>query len=350
MKILPFGLIPMVFSLVYALLEKGILGDSNFYPSTGNPYNFDPIFPALISLFVGLLIGLFEVLFLSRVFVKDSFAKKIIFKTLIYFGVVLLSIFIISTLTTAHELRLSPFDLEVFERISNFFSSFALWSILLYFVIGLTFCLFYSEISDNLGQYVILNFFTGKYHRPIEEERIFMFVDMKSSTAIAEKLGHVKYFDLLNDFYTDLSEPIMKYSGEIYQYVGDEIVLTWKVDMENLNTNSIDCFFAMKGALSRKASKYLSRYNMVPSFKAAIHAGIVTTGEIGKIKKDFVFTGDVLNTTARIQGLCNSYEAEFLLSETLVELLKVNEHYNLIELGHSELRGKDERITLYTIN
>ena len=210
MKILPFALVPTVFSIIYSLLEKGILGDYKYYPSTGNPYDFNLVVPAIIIMTLGVLIGILEMFYLSKIFVKVSVIKKIVFKTLIYFCIIILSIFITALLSTAYEFRLSPAHPEVFDSVIAFFSSFAFWSISFYFTVGLTFCLFYSEISDNVGQYVLLNFFTGKYHKPIEEERIFMFLDMKSSTSIAEDLGHVKYFNLLNDYYRDLSDSIIK--------------------------------------------------------------------------------------------------------------------------------------------
>lgn len=339
----------MIFSIVYSLLEKGILGDYAYYPSTGNPYTFNLEVPALVSFIVGVLIGLLEVLYLSKLFIKASFRRKIILKTAIYFGVLITAIFIIAILRISYNAQLSPFHPEVINNLANFFSSFALWSVLLYFTLGLIGCLFYSEISDNLGQYVILNFFTGKYHKPIEEERIFMFLDMKSSTTIAEKLGHVKYFGLLNTFYNDLSDAIVKYGGEIYQYVGDEIVITWKFHKKSNPADCIQCFFAMQEALSNKSEQYLKKYKLVPTFKAGIHLGTVTTGEIGKLKKDFVFTGDILNTTARIQGLCNAFKVNILVSKNLVDALQLHQQFNFIELGETQLRGKDKKITLYSI-
>ena len=348
-KILPFGLVPMVFSIVYSFLEKGILGDFSFYPSTGNPYTFNFFYPAIISLVVGLGIGFLEVSYLNKVFNKESFLTKLLAKTSIYFGIILLAILIISSLSTAIELKLSPFDNAVQGNISRLFSSFAVWSILLYFTVGLAICLFYSEVSDNIGQYVVLNFLTGKYHRPIEEERIFMFLDMKSSTSIAEKLGHIRYFGLLNEYYADLSDPIVQYGGEIYQYVGDEIVLTWKLRGNVDDKNCIACFFKMQKSLSDKSAKYAAKYEVVPTFKAAIHVGKVTTGEIGKIKKDIVFTGDVLNTTARIQGLCNDYKVQLLLSEYALKKLQLNSSHSSVELGETTLRGKNEKIALYTL-
>ncbi len=349
-KIIPFGIVPMLFSIVYSFLEKGILGNLSYYPSTGNPYKFSLLVPATISMLVGFAIGFLEVSYLSKVFTRVSFLKKLIVKTIIYFAVILMAIFIIATLSTAFELKLSPFHTSVLDSVSKFFSSFAVWSILFYFTVGLAVCLFYSQVSDNIGQYVILNFLTGKYHKPIEEERIFMFLDMKSSTSIAEKLGHIRYFDLLNEYYADLSDPIVQYGGEIYQYVGDEIVLTWKLRGNDDDKNCIACFFKMQKSLSDKSGKYLSKYGLVPTFKAAIHMGKVTTGEIGKIKKDFVFTGDVLNTTARIQGLCNNYKVQLLLSESVVADLELNTGYSTVELGETSLRGKNEKIALYTLD
>ena len=45
------------------------------------------------------------------------------------------------------------------------------------------------------------NLFLGKYHRPRKEERIVMFLDLTSSTAIAEKLDLYKYSSFLKDFF-----------------------------------------------------------------------------------------------------------------------------------------------------
>jgi len=349
LKILPLGIISCVFSIIYSLLEKGILGEYPFYPSTGNPYTFNFIVPALISLVIGLLIGMIEMRYLSKLLAKGSFIKKISLKTLIYFLIVVIAIFAITNLSTSYELKSSPFSQEVLIQSQKFFSAFAFWSVMVYFILGIVIGLFYIEISDNVGQNVLLNFFTGKYHYPIEEERVFLFLDMKSSTRIAEQLGHTTYFQLLRDYYSHLSDAIIRFGGEIYQYVGDEVVVTWKLKPDAKNTESIDCFFAMKEALGSKAQKYMNQYGIVPTFKAGIHLGKVTTGEIGKIKKDIVFTGDVLNTTARIQGLCNQYQVTLLLSKELVEALDLKSSHKAYELGETELRGRDEKITLFSI-
>jgi adenylate cyclase len=112
-------------------------------------------------------------------------------------------------------------------------------------LIRLILSIVYSLLERELLS-VLNNFFTGKYHIPIVEERIFMFLDMKASTTIAENLGHVKYFEMLKEYYSDISNSIIKYSGEIYQYVGDDIVVSWKLKNGLQNNNCVECFFCYK--------------------------------------------------------------------------------------------------------
>jgi adenylate cyclase len=240
-------------------------------------------------------------------------------------------------------------DRQVWNGAWIFFSSFAFWSVEVYIAAIIVVSQFYTEVSDNIGLGVLVNFFTGKYHQPAEEDRIYMFLDMKSSTNIAEKLGHVRYFEMLRKYYADLSQPIVKYSGEIYQYVGDEIIVSWNLKNGLQNNNCIVCFFAMKAAIKSQAKKYDQKFGLSPEFKAGFHFGRVTTGEIGVIKKDIIFTGDVLNTTARIQGLCNSYEVDVIISGDLVKKLDLNSHFQIKTLGVNKLRGRDEKIELFTI-
>ena len=144
------------------------------------------------------------------------------------------------------ELNVSPFDTQVWDKFSNFLTSMEFVSTSVSIAFSLFTSLFYSEISENVGHGVLMNFFTGKYHKPTEEKRIFLFSDMKSSTAIAEQLGHIKYFELLREYYADFSDAIIRHAGEIYQYVGDEIVISWEYEDGIKANNCLNCFFAMK--------------------------------------------------------------------------------------------------------
>ena len=153
-----------------------------------------------------------------------------------------------------------------------------------------------------------------------------MFLDMKSSTTIAEQLGHVEYFRLLNKYYADISDAIIQTAGEVYQYAGDEIIVSWDLKNGLANNNCIRCFFLIKKTFKKVSESYIKRFGLTPEFKAGFHYGKVTTGEIGVIKKEIFFTGDVLNTTARIQAKCNEFGTDILISDinfvTMFLLLK----------------------------
>jgi class 3 adenylate cyclase len=181
-----------------------------------------------------------------------------------------------------------------------------------------------------------------------EVERVFMFLDMISATAIAEKLGHLKYFELLNDFFDDLAEPINTHQGEIYQYVGDEVVISWPLEKGIENGNCLQCFFNIADTIKSLEEKYMDKYQMVPGFKAGIHCGKVTTGMVGGYKREVVYTGDVLNTTSRIEGQCNHHHVNLLFSDVLKEKITLLNGWEFKEIGRINLRGKQDDTRLFT--
>jgi adenylate cyclase len=350
-RILPFGLIWGAFAVIYSLIEKGLLGNLNYYPATGNSYEFSSgiITTAIGAMLMGWALGMAEVLYLGRFFTPRSFGAKIIIKTFLYLITICLFLITLTFITNSTRLNLPFFDPLVVKSVYRFFNNFAFWSIVIYMGAIINITLFISEVSENLGQGVLLNFLIGKYHQPRAEERIFMFLDMNSSTTIAEKLGHVEYYKLLNEYYADITEAVIQTSGEIYQYVGDEIVVSWQLKNGMEQNNCLRCFFLIKKIFEEVSAKYIREFGLVPGFKAGFHFGKVTTGEVGVVKKEIIFTGDVLNTTARIQNLCKDTEVEILVSNDLFEILDTENEYTLKEIGECELRGKDEKVTLLTV-
>lgn len=350
-RIIPYGVISFSFGIIYLLIEFGLLGDSTSYPSTGVPYNFavNIITLPIASLLFGFLIGTIETLYISKYFGQRSLAVKIISKTTIYILSIIAFLLFTSLVGNSINADLSLLDPTLWKNTIIFLFNWAFWSVVIYIANIVIISLLYAEFTAYLGQDVTDNFFKGKYHRPIEEERIFMFLDMKSSTTFAEKLGHVRYFEMLQEYYIDLSDPIVDTRGLIYQYVGDEIVVSWDMKKGLSNNNCIRCFELMKEGLKEVSQKYEDKYGLIPTFKAGFHSGTVTTGEIGKIKKDITFTGDVLNTTARIQALCNSYGVDLILSESILTQLSSSLQARFKSLGKVELRGKNNTIELFAL-
>jgi adenylate cyclase len=93
----------------------------------------------------------------------------------------------------------------------------------------------------------------------------------------------------------------------------------------------------------------LEKFGIVPEFKTGFHCGEVTIGEVGVIKREIVFTGDVLNTAARIQELCNTYNVKLLVSKKLLDLLPIENRYLPKAIGEITLRGKQTADVLYNL-
>lgn len=221
------------------------------------------------------------------------------------------------------------------------FSSQVLVGFAMYLVI-----VFFRQLDRLLGPGVLLRYILGRYHHPRREARIFMFLDLKSSTSLAEELGPERYYDLVNEFFRDLAVPVLDSSGEIYEYVGDEVVLTWTADRGVRDANCIRVFFDFASRIEKKRQSYMDRFGVVPEFKAGVHLGEVVTAEIGDLKRSLVFHGDVLNTGSRIEGQCNALGKRLLASVQLVERLELPPDWPVEDMGEVPLRGKAEPLRL----
>lgn len=267
-----------------------------------------------------------------------------------YTGIFLVVSIPTSTFYFTNSMNLSLSDPDtwkfIFSRIAHFDTlvPFTFWlGIVLLTIIGLL-------VNDKYGPGVFRKFLLGHYFKPQREERIFMFLDLRSSTAIAEQLGEEKYFNFLRDVFRFSTPSILLSKGEIYQYVGDEIVISWPSNSSQKEHNCIDCFFDIQSALKAKQAYFQDTYGCIPEFKAGLHFGYVMAGEIGVVKREIAYSGDVLNTTARIQSKCNELGVDILLSKTLIDrLLSKIKSYIPTEVGAIELRGKKDTVTLYTI-
>jgi len=209
--------------------------------------------------------------------------------------------------------------------------------------------LFVFELQQIVGGRNLRNVVLGRYHRPRVEERFFLFVDIVGSTSLAERLGPISVHRFLGGVFRVASEPISDHGGEIYQYVGDEMVVTWPAAEAREEARPIACFFAIATALEEASADFVREFGVAPRLRAALHAGPVIAGEIGETKRDIVFHGDVMNTAARLEGATRDLERGFLASADAVSRLARTERYALELLGPQTLRGRAAPIDVYAV-
>jgi adenylate cyclase len=238
------------------------------------------------------------------------------------------------------------------QYLNSFFTKILLTRTYIIFMIDMglmtLLSMIFLEVSDSYGPGMFWNILVGEYHNPKIENRIFIFLDINESTTIAEKLGHEEYFRMLRRFYADLTLPVLANDGEIYQYVGDEIVVSWANTPEN-KIKALKFIRNTHYLIERNRGKYLKRFTKVPNFKAGVHAGEVTVGFVGVIKRVLIYCGDTLNTTARIRSMCHDLNKPYILSEDFVKDFYQPHGYEIEPIGEIELKGRLEPTKLFSM-
>jgi adenylate cyclase len=92
----------------------------------------------------------------------------------------------------------------------------------------------------------------------------------------------------------------------------------------------------------------MRNYDIVPEYKAGMHAGAVTVGQVGISKKELVMSGNTINTASRIRSACNDLNQKFLVSKEIVDLLEMKDWQNE-SMGEVDLKGKNENIELFAL-
>jgi len=301
-------------------------------------------FVSLAAIPFGIFYAAVEFLF-DRYLAKSISLGVVIFaKTFIYLVTL---IFLVSFVVeyTGYMLDVSIHEERGWGRTNKTF-----WSIVIYFVVASLVFSFIKIANEKFGRGVFIKMLLGKYRKPKEEKRIFMFLDLKASTTIAEKLGHYTYSQLIQDCFYDLNTIVRRYDAEIYQYVGDEAVLSWTYKRGIKRNNALQLYFGFQEKIIARSNYYQEKYNLTPEFKAGIHGGTLMVTEVGSVKKEIAYHGDVINTTARIQSKCNMLNASVLISETLLEDMKSLDIFETKKIDDLSLKGKAKTINVYRVS
>ncbi len=336
-------------AIFYVFFEASILDFEP--PEPGRPYSFLRILLIAVSVaFVtGTLVAFCEVLYLSRKLRRRPLGTTLLLKTAFYLACIFISTSLASLLIASSDLNLPLTHKDVWALFFDYMASAEMIMASVYWGIMVLLALFLVQVSEKFGPGVLLSFLLGKYYRPREEQRVFMFMDLKSSTTYAELLGHHKYSRLIQDCFYDLTDVVARYKADIYQYVGDEVVLTWRVDHGVADGNCLEIFYAFDEAILNRRAHYEGVYGLVPEFKAGINSGIVMAAEVGEIKKELAFHGDAINTASRIQGQCNNFDRRLLISGNLKNRLADLPCYKFSLIGEVALKGKQRMVPLYEV-
>ena len=174
------------------------------------------------------------------------------------------------------------------------------------------------QIGSLLGFGTLRNLITGRYARPRAEQKAFLLIDMKNSTGLAERLGPIRFHELLNDFFRDVADAALECEAEIHKYVGDEAILTWPSGRALADGDLLACPFLARDLIAASGAKYRQKFGAEPEFRAALHYGEIVAGEIGDVRREIAYVGDTLNVAARLLEAAKELGYDVLVSTDLL--------------------------------
>ncbi len=300
-------------------------------------------FHLVSSVFAGFIFGSVEFALDNFFYKRISFSKIVVLRATMF----LLATILIILLSIWNFKRIMEINMSLKGLADSWLYSAQMILLIFYcFLIGFLID-FIREIEKRFGPGNLRKMLSGKYYSPKEEHRIFMFLDLRNSTGIAEKLGHYKYSQLIQNCFQDISVLVSEFKASIYQYIGDEIVLTWTAKDGVKKDNCIKLYFAYSNLLKRKKLYYEQKFGLFPQFKAGLEIGYVMVAEVGDVKREIAYHGDVLNTASRIQKCCNEYKKDILISENLNAVLSESLRNDALKIGDIKLKGKKDTVRLY---
>lgn len=303
-------------------------------------------FRSFLIFVMSLGIGYLLVFKLKRLFRNRSLGVSFVFRSAILFFAAFIVNYIIHAANIIFILHLT-----VGEALARYgrdaFHPLWLTQKIVYWMVLFVLTQLIIEVNEKYAPGVFMDILLGKYLEPKIEKRIVMFIDLKDSTPIAEKLGHQQYFKFIREFIYQISNALIEHGGSIYQYVGDEVVVSWLFEKKNTR-KCMDALIEARKNLQKKGEHFRRLFGIIPEFRVGIHLGDVTVGEIGVIKKDIAMSGDTMNTTARIRSACSELNQKYIVSKEFKENVDLKD-WQTEDLGIVELKGKNQGVELYSL-
>lgn len=177
-----------------------------------------------------------------------------------------------------------------------------------------------------------------------------MFSDIRNFTHLSEQLDPQEILSLLNKYFSEMTNIIIKRKGCIDKYIGDAIMAFWGAPVHHKNHAILACQTALK--MKNHLNFVLNKLQLkgFPKFNIGIglNTGSAVIGNLGGNKRfDYTAIGDCVNLASRIEGLTKEYGVKILISENTYK--QINNHFMTRKVDLVAVKGKKKPIWVYEL-
>lgn len=215
-----------------------------------------------------------------------------------------------------------------------------------------------ERIKETFGKFVNREIaeqaLTGKLQLGgVRKTATIFFSDIRSFTAISEKLAPEAVVEFLNDYMTRMVDCIEKTHGVVDKFIGDAIMAVWgaPVSLGNPADDALECLKAM--LMMRKS---LIEFNVgrggpdrpILRIGCGANTGPCLAGQIGSANRmEYTVIGDSVNLASRIEALNKPFGTDILISENTLEL--VRDHVIVEAMAPIKVKGKTDPLQIYAV-
>lgn len=212
-----------------------------------------------------------------------------------------------------------------------------------------------EHLKQMFGQYVPEKHIdemlrsSGNYGlRGEDREMSVLFADIRSFTTISEGLSASELVEMLNTFFTPMTEIIFKHRGTIDKYVGDLIMAFWGAPLKDKHhaRHAIESALEMQAKV-KELKPILAKHNLATDIQIGIgiNSGMMSVGDMGsKYRRNYTVLGDAVNLASRVEGLTKFYGVDILVTE---QTQQHQPKFVFRKIDRVRVKGKKKGIEIY---
>lgn len=158
-------------------------------------------------------------------------------------------------------------------------------------------------VSPSQAEYILKNYQTTGALPGLAEHRVtVLFADIADSTGLAERLGPIKFGNVLSSYYQQMTDIVFQYDGLIDKYLGDGIMAVFGLtgDVKNHEEKAVRAALEMLDRLELMNEQIGE--NMI--IGVGVNTGEVVAGYVGTRQRvEHTVLGDTVNVAAGLQEI-----------------------------------------------
>ncbi|MCL2601067.1 MAG: PAS domain-containing protein [Treponema sp.] len=211
-------------------------------------------------------------------------------------------------------------------------------------------------IKDMFGRYMSQDLMTSLLESPDKinlggDKQIatVLFADIRGYTSFSEKREPERIVDVLNEYFTEAVEHVLKYRGYIDKFIGDCIMAVWGVPMTSGKDdaiNAVSCALAIQEMVQSRSRTFFKKDASRLRIGIGVNTGPLVAGNLGSEQRmDYSVIGDTVNLAARLESVAEADEV--IISQETRNLL--GDRFRLEEKPLTRVKGKEKPVQIYNV-